>query len=112
MNTPDERAFYSATNFHEAAIRCGEFVGEARHVVLEPRTVCLALAIELYLKSLVIRRVGKSHGHDLALLYSDQLDETERRIVASHYMRLRNASGSRMLRELTAVSKAFVQWRY
>jgi len=117
MATEAEHAFGGAVEFHDTAIRCGEFLGPDACVNLGARTVCFALAVELYFKSLVIRRLGKARRkklsvHELALLYRDWLDDHERARMVHHYRHYRNATKRRMMRELGEISKAFVQWRY
>jgi hypothetical protein len=113
MSSEAKLAFYSAIHFHEAAIRCGQFEGETAQVVLEPRAACFALAIELYFKSLHIRRVGPIRKwHELAKLFKEKLDKDEQRAIAAHYEKLRQAPESRMLEELEGISDAFVKWRY
>ena len=112
MRSEAERAFYNAMEFHEAAIRCGEFGGDGSHNVLQPMAVCQSLAVELYLKALSIHRGKEPHGHNLLGLYENELDEKDREALTERYMELRNAPRSRMLREMAEVSKAFVEWRY
>ena len=112
-----KRAFRNAMEFHEAAIRCDEFVPDPSndkefHSAETPSIVCIAFAAELYLKTLLLNRgAGIKDEHRLLELYH-KLNDDERRIIARHFETRRGAPEERMLRELASVSSVFVQWRY
>lgn len=102
--------------FHEAAVRCAEEVpipGCEKPVpaLHSPGVACTAFAAELYMKSLVLRRGDRPHGHELDSLYAD-LESDERDAIAKQYRRIRGAGIPRLLREIRAVAKAFTEWRY
>jgi hypothetical protein len=116
--TEAHRAFANAVEFHQAAIRNMAHAFDDNDDVeiwplIAPAIVSLALAAEIYLKSLILHRNKKHNNeHRLHDLYTKLLDETDREAVLKQYQERRSKNPQQMLRELGAISKAFVTWRY
>ena len=79
-NDPAEDLLETAQSFLKAADRCltGSKVEPGVEMLTVPGAVCAALACELYLKYMHLKKSGDPpHGHDLATLFG-KLSETER----------------------------------
>ena len=107
-----DQAKNSSRSFHLASGRCIEQrpIGPGQVEFLAvPAIVCEAFAVELGLKTLIMRKGGskKVKGHNLAELFG--------KLFTSEQMALINAVGlpeTNFREELVSVSTVFEDWRY
>jgi hypothetical protein len=107
-----DQAKNSSRSFHLASGRCKEQrplgPGQVEFLAV-PAIVCEAFAVELGLKTLIMRKSGstKVKGHNLAELFG--------KLFTSEQMALIDTVGlpeTDFRKELVAVSTAFEDWRY
>ena len=79
--------------------------GEANALV--PGVVCLAFSIELGLKAIILAAQGSAVGHKIENLFN-LLSEDDQNIICRHT----GCTREQFEHELSAVSNAFVEWRY
>ena len=92
---------------HELCYGNGLPAENGKRNALIPAVVCLAFAIELALKAILLAKGTPTDGHGLTALF-EQLDPESQRLVRSG---LELKAGD-FDAELRAVSKVFVEWRY
>lgn len=117
MTTTAEQAFHNAVSFHEAAKRCAEVVpvsGIQEAILTQlPQICCTAFATELYLKSMILNRGGKSpESHDLFAIFTNSLNDEERELISMYYSLYTVDGESHMLDDLKINARAFISWRY
>lgn len=114
------QAFTSAFSFHEAAVRCQDSdpeTGKPSHVtsILAPLATCISFAAELYMKSILLRRLERKvvmrARHYLDKLF-DMLDKDEREIVLQEVEKQDTLPSDQLPQFLAHVADTFVEWRY
>lgn len=114
---PTEQCMFEvAISFHEAAIRCAEPVVHPDGTTTSPSSpmiACYALAVELYLKSLMVLDHGREmQGHRLNVLFARLAESSRADIAAKVQFGAAPVSADELLSILQELGAAFVEWRY
>jgi HEPN domain-containing protein len=80
---------------------------EGKPNAIIPSIVCLAFAIELALKSILVGVVKPSKGHELALLFKELPDDLQSEVIKGT-----GIPREEFLHQISIASKTFVEWRY
>lgn len=113
-SSSDQACFDTGVSFHVAALKCAipePIDGGGVSVPTSPVICCLAFACELYLKALLISRNRPSRGHKLEMLLN-ALEKADMLGIGKQYEQLTGRRKLVMVKDVTLVSDAFVEWRY
>jgi len=110
MGYDPQKILNTADSFLLAANRCFEQrpLGPGRfEMPMVPAIVCIAFAIELYLKAIITLESGAAKGHDLWILY-DRLTEQAKEALRKR-LSIKHADLNNKVKEAAGV---FLEWRY